>query len=78
MRDSGSGLLAEFLDRAFDRCTRGDAARSRGGSELGLSIAKAIAEAHDDTAHAANIGGEGADIWMSLPVSKGKSASPSA
>jgi len=68
VRDSGDGLPAQFLARAFDRFTRADAARSRGGSGLGLSIVKTIAESHAGTAHVANADTGGADAWISIPA----------
>jgi signal transduction histidine kinase len=65
--DGGSGFPAAFLDRAFDRFSRADNARGRGGAGLGLSIVGLIAEAHGGRAVAAN-GGDGADVWLELPV----------
>jgi two-component system OmpR family sensor kinase len=49
--DTGPGIEAEHVDRLFDRFYRVEAGRSRakGGSGLGLSIAKAIIEAHQGT-----------------------------
>ena len=52
--DRGAGFPPGFLERAFDRFSRADEARSEGGSGLGLSIVGLIAEAHGGTAHAAN------------------------
>jgi signal transduction histidine kinase len=68
VRDSGDGLPADFLSRAFDRFTRVDVARARGGSGLGLSIVRTIAESHAGTAHVANVENGGADAWISIPV----------
>jgi signal transduction histidine kinase len=65
--DEGSGFPWDFLGQAFERFARSDHARSRGGSGLGLSIVKAIAEAHGGTAHAVNKKGGGADVWITLP-----------
>jgi signal transduction histidine kinase len=65
--DEGSGFLAQFLPRAFERFTRADAARTGGGAGLGLAIAAVIAKAHGGSAHAANRDGEGADVWLSIP-----------
>jgi signal transduction histidine kinase len=44
--DTGPGFPTELSGRAFERFSRGDAARTRGGSGLGLAIVKAVAEAH--------------------------------
>jgi heavy metal sensor kinase len=67
VRDDGSGLPHEFLTRAFDRFTRVDSARGRGGSGLGLSIVRTIAESHRGSAHITNSDRAGADAWLSLP-----------
>ena len=65
--DEGSGFPPELMEQAFERFARLDQARARGGSGLGLSIVRAIAEAHDGSAHLANMNGSGADVWVSLP-----------
>jgi two-component system, OmpR family, sensor kinase len=45
--DDGDGFAPDIADRAFERFTRGDGARTRGaGTGLGLAIVRAIAEAH--------------------------------
>jgi signal transduction histidine kinase len=67
VRDDGPGFPEEFLPKAFERFTRADEARSRGGTGLGLAITAAIATAHGGSAHAANVGGGGADVWLELP-----------
>ena len=54
MTDAGPGFPPAFLERAFDRFSRADEARSRGGAGLGLSIVGLIAEAHGGKAGAAN------------------------
>jgi two-component system, OmpR family, sensor kinase len=67
VRDNGTGFPREFLDRAFERFSRSDPARTGGGSGLGLSIVQTIAEAHGGAAQAANLSPTGADVWVSLP-----------
>jgi two-component system, OmpR family, sensor kinase len=66
VRDEGRGFPDEFLPRAFERFTRADEARTRGGSGLGLAIAAAVAGAHGGSAQAQNTEG-GADVWIALP-----------
>ncbi len=64
--DEGPGLPARFVPRAFDRFSRADEARSRGGSGLGLSIVDLVARAHGGEAGAANRPGGGADVWIAV------------
>jgi signal transduction histidine kinase len=64
--DEGRGFPDGFRERAFDRFSRADEARSHGGSGLGLSIVAAIAAAHGGEAGIA----EGADVWVALPVAR--------
>ncbi|MGH9004795.1 MAG: ATP-binding protein, partial [Acidimicrobiia bacterium] len=52
--DDGPGFPPDFSEQAFERFTRADTARGRGGAGLGLSIVRAIAEAHGGTAGALN------------------------
>ncbi len=68
--DHGPGLPAGTMDMAFDRFWRAEASRARhsGGSGLGLSVVRAIAEAHDGTATLANHDGTGAIFTLCLPV----------
>jgi signal transduction histidine kinase len=66
--DEGPGFSREFRPRAFDRFSRGDEARSGGGSGLGLSIVELVAHAHEGTAGARNRAEGGADVWLSLPA----------
>jgi heavy metal sensor kinase len=66
--DEGSGFDPSFLSVAFERFARADDARERGGAGLGLAIVDAIAHAHDGSAHAANLAGGGADVWIALPT----------
>src|SRR5215211_461010 len=69
VRDQGQGFPERFLPSAFDRFTRADPARPRGGAGLGLAIVAAIAAAHGGTATARNRPPRGADVWITLPRS---------
>jgi heavy metal sensor kinase len=67
--DHGPGMPPEFIDHAFERFTRADAARGHsGGAGLGLSIVRMIAEAHGGAAHVQNRPGGGTDVWVALPA----------
>ena len=61
--DEGEGLPPEFAPVAFQRFTRADGARSRGGAGLGLAIVATIAASNGGSAHA-----DGADVWIQLPA----------
>jgi signal transduction histidine kinase len=63
--DEGSGLEPELAGRAFARFSQGDRAGSRGGAGLGLSIVKAVAEAHGGTA--AILPGAPTTVRITLP-----------
>jgi len=69
-RDYGQGVEPDFLPQLFDRFTRADSSRARhsGGSGLGLSIAKAIVEAHGGSLHATLPADGGMLIGIMLPA----------
>ncbi len=67
VKDEGVGFDDDFRDRAFERFTRGDAARGRGGAGLGLAIVETIAQAHGGKVRIANDSEVGADVWIELP-----------
>jgi len=66
--DEGAGIPEEFIDRAFERFSRPDGARADGGTGLGLAVVDSIARAHAGSAHARNLAGGGADVWIKIPL----------
>ena len=73
IEDEGDGIEPSDLEHIFERFYRGDLARSRekGGSGLGLTIAKYVVEAHGGKLWAESAGpGLGSKFSFSLPISK--------
>jgi len=70
--DSGKGIPPEALARVFDRFYRVDSSRQirTGGSGLGLTIVRAIVEAHGGTIRAENAPQGGARIIFSIPIAE--------
>src|SRR5207302_1554205 len=65
--DDGPGVAAEVVPALFERFARGDASRARGGLGLGLSLTRAIAQAHDGTVELLP-SRRGAVFELALPV----------
>ena len=67
--DRGVGIAPEHLPRLFDRFYRVDTARNRavGGAGLGLSIVKAVAEAHGGGVTVQSELGKGSTFTIRLP-----------
>ena len=70
--DSGRGIPPEALARLFDRFYRADSSRQvrTGGSGLGLTIVRAIVEAHGGTIRAENAPQGGARFIFSIPIAE--------
>lgn len=68
--DTGIGIPPENLPHVFDRFYRVDKARTRaqGGSGLGLSIAKWVAQAHGGAIRVTSQVGEGTTFSVTLPL----------
>ena len=67
VRDDGPGFPPEFISNAFERFSQADGSRSGGGSGIGLSIARAIAEAHGGSATVRNDGGAVSSLQFPNP-----------
>jgi histidine kinase len=74
VRDAGIGIPSEHLPHIFDRFYRVDKSRSRrvgGGSGIGLTIARALVEAHGGRIWAESAGeGLGSTFHFTLPLEK--------
>jgi heavy metal sensor kinase len=70
VQDTGIGIPSQEIPRIFDRFYRVDKARARdyGGSGLGLSIAKWIAELHRGTISVKSEPEKGSTFIVSLPI----------
>lgn len=68
IQDNGKGIAKKELPHVFERCYRTDASRnsSKGGSGLGLSIAKKIIEEHGGKIWANSVEGEGTTMSFVL------------
>lgn len=70
--DQGIGIEADNIERVFDRFYQVDSASTRkvGGSGLGLSICKAIVEAHGGRIWARSEVGVGSSFYFTLPLAE--------
>ena len=68
VRDTGAGIPADELPRIFDRLFRGDTSRTERGLGLGLSLVKAIVEAHGGAVQVSSELGRGSTFSVSLPL----------
>ena len=67
VRDSGSGIDPDDLDRIFERFYKSDRSRASGGTGLGLAISKHIVLAHGGQIRASSDGpGRGATFTFTL------------
>ena len=69
VEDDGSGVSPSDISRIFDRFYRTDKSRRAGGSGLGLSIVRQVAELHGGTVGATNANPRGLKITVTIPSS---------
>jgi signal transduction histidine kinase len=67
-RDNGLGISEHDLPHIWDRLYRGDKSRHEHGLGLGLSLVKAIVEAHEGQVEARSAVAEGAEFRVTLPA----------
>ncbi|HEY8066435.1 MAG TPA: ATP-binding protein [Methylosinus sp.] len=74
VEDHGPGLAPDFAPHAFDTFSRAEASRSRrhGGAGLGLSVVRAIAEAHRGRAQYRASAAGGAIFEIVLPLARAR------
>jgi signal transduction histidine kinase len=68
VRDSGAGIIAEEQPRIWERLYRGDRSRAERGLGLGLSLVKAVVEAHGGSVSVVSESGQGALFNVLLPL----------
>jgi signal transduction histidine kinase len=68
--DNGAGIPADELPHVWSRLYRGDKSRSTRGLGLGLSLVKAIVEAHGGRVSVTSTAGTGSRFEVHLPVDK--------
>ncbi len=69
VQDDGPGIPKDDLDFVFDKYYRSKQTEAQPGAGLGLSVVKAIAEAHGGQVVVANLPGRGAEFMITLPGS---------
>ncbi len=67
IRDTGMGIPATDQPHIWERLYRGDKSRTQRGLGLGLSLVKAIVEAHNGTVAVASDAGQGAEFVITVP-----------
>ncbi|MBQ9662593.1 MAG: hypothetical protein IJV40_05520 [Oscillospiraceae bacterium] len=70
VEDTGIGIAKDECSRVFERFYRTDKSRTRktGGAGIGLSISKAIVQAHHGTIICESEPGEGSRFVVTLPT----------
>jgi hypothetical protein len=68
--DTGPGISPDHLSHLFEKFYQVESSltRAKGGAGLGLSIAKALVEAHDGRIGVESAPGQGAIFWFTLPL----------
>lgn len=78
VRDAGIGISAADLPKIWDRLYRADQSRSQRGSGLGLSLVKAIVQAHGGSTEVESTLGQGSVFRFTLASPAAGAAAPAA
>jgi hemerythrin-like metal-binding protein len=80
VRDTGIGIAAADIERLFSAFEQADASttRTHGGTGLGLTITKKIAELMGGTVGVDSTPGQGSNFWFTARLRKGKPAQATA
>ncbi|HEX4341846.1 MAG TPA: HAMP domain-containing sensor histidine kinase, partial [Verrucomicrobiae bacterium] len=68
VKDTGMGIPPEEQSKIWDRLYRGDKSRSQRGLGLGLSLVRAIVQAHGGRADVVSESGKGSEFTMFSPA----------
>ena len=68
VRDTGAGISANEAEKIWDRSYRGDASRAQRGLGLGLSLVKAVVQAHKGSVVMSSELGSGSCFTLHLPI----------
>jgi signal transduction histidine kinase len=68
VRDTGVGIPPDEITRIWDRLYRGDKSRSQRGLGLGLSLVKAVVQAHQGRVEVSSNSSGGSQFSLYLPL----------
>jgi len=68
VQDTGVGIAAEHLPHVWDRLYRADSSRAARGLGVGLSLVKAVVEAHGGRVDVSSVPGHGSTFTIVLPA----------
>ena len=72
VRDTGVGIDPIHIPHVWDRLYRADSSRTTRGLGLGLSLVKAVVEAHGGHVGVSSVAGQGSTFSVSLPIARSR------